>query len=100
MLRTLLLNVVKNDAVGTEDGDEELTELPQPATVNPEPGQESRGNFHSTLAQTIFSLCFEECITLFTMLMFQGLNVLDVRYVLLFHTNPVNLLFKSSGQGW
>ena len=54
-------------------------ELPQPTTGSTKPGREPRGHFHSTLARTTFSVCFGESITLFTLLMFQGLDILDAR---------------------
>ena len=56
-------------------------ELPQPAIGNTKPEHEPSGHFHSTLARTIFSVCFGESIILFTLLMFQGLDILDARYV-------------------
>jgi len=55
-------------------------ELPQPTIGNTKPGREPRGHFHSTLARTTFSVCFGESIILFTLLMFQGLDILDARY--------------------
>ena len=86
LLRTLyhdLLKVAKDDVVDTGDGGDELLELPQPTTTGSKPGRELRGHFHSTLARTVFSVCFGESIVLFTLLMFQGLDILDVRYAYL-----------------
>ncbi|KIJ18097.1 hypothetical protein PAXINDRAFT_110556 [Paxillus involutus ATCC 200175] len=48
--------------------------LPQSATaLNPS----STKSWHSTLAQSSFSICFTECCVLFAMLMGQGFNLLD-----------------------
>lgn len=83
LLRTLyhdLLNVAKNDASDTGSGGDELIELPQPTTGSAKSGHEPRGHFHSILARTVFSVCFEESVVLFTLLMFQGLDILDARY--------------------
>ncbi|KAG1732674.1 G protein-coupled receptor 89 [Suillus paluster] len=43
------------------------------------PQSSSTQPWHSTLAQTCFSLCFSECSILFSMLMCQGLDLLDLR---------------------
>ena len=86
LLRTLyhdLLKVAKDDVLDIGDGGDELIELPQPTAAGSKPGRELRGHFHSTLARTVFSVCFGESITLFTLLMFQGLDILDVRYAYL-----------------
>lgn len=86
LLRNLyhdLLNVAKNDAVDIGDEGDELMELPQPTTGSIRPRHEPGSHFHPTLARTIFSVCFGESIVLFTLLMFQGLDIMNAGYALL-----------------
>lgn len=104
LLRALyhdLLNTTKSDAADTGDGSEELIELPQPTTVNTKPTHELKGHLHSTLSRTIFSICFEESIVLFALLMFQGLDILDAGYAFFIcYASLANVLFMSLDRGW
>lgn len=104
LLRTLyhdLLNTTKNDASGFADGGEQLIELPQPTTANAKPTHELRGQLHSTLARAIFSICFGESVVLFILLMFQGLDILDVGYEFFIrYPSPAKILFTSPGREW
>lgn len=85
LLRTIyhdLLHDLRNqdsDAGGdTEDSEVELNPLPQPSTSAAKPaGKQSE--FHSALARSMFSFCFEESCVLFALLMFQGIDVMEPR---------------------
>ncbi|KAF9792840.1 Abscisic acid G-protein coupled receptor-domain-containing protein [Thelephora terrestris] len=81
LLRTLyhdLLDATGGEVIDIGDEGEELVELPQHTGANAKPEREPRDHFHSTLARATFSTCFGESITLFALLMFQGLDILDV----------------------
>lgn len=85
LLRTIyhdLLQELRNPGSDgdAEDSEVELNPLPQPSTSAAKSvGKQTE--FHSTLARSMFSLCFEESCVLFALLMCQGVGVLEPRYV-------------------
>jgi hypothetical protein len=78
----------ESSVVATQDAEEEsdveLNALPAPSTSGPaanslKHGGSGSGEFHSSLARSVFSFCFEESCVLFALLMCQGAGFLEPR---------------------
>ncbi|KAI0742936.1 Abscisic acid G-protein coupled receptor-domain-containing protein [Daedaleopsis nitida] len=73
----------KTSVVVFDAGDTELATLPTPSSASITPGVVRKRPFHSVLSRALFSLCFSETCTLFSLLICQALEIFHPRVRLL-----------------
>ncbi|KZT00623.1 uncharacterized protein LAESUDRAFT_687929 [Laetiporus sulphureus 93-53] len=88
-------HAVTPPAADTDDVELEALPTPSTSTAKRSPVLPTARHFHSTLARSLFSLCFSESCTLFLMLMSQAIDVFDNRTRLLNWNISLSLLLAA-----